>query len=116
MQEVSTSIEYKGKSYKLVFNLNTMEEIQEEYGSLTRWGDLTEGNDGREVDIKALKFGFKAMLNEGIDISNDEEGKNEPFLTSKFVGRMLTDIGFDRVTEEIKSVVVESTASDEKNE
>ena len=115
MKEVSTNIEYKGKSYKLVFNLNAMEEIQEEYGSLTRWGDLTEGNNG-EVDIKALKFGFKAMLNEGIDISNEEEGKNEPFLTSKAVGRMLTDIGFENVTEKIKDVVVESTASDEKNE
>lgn len=117
MKEISKVINYKGKDYKLVFNLNVMELIQEEYGTLNKWGDLTDGkgSKGGETDVKALIFGFTAMLNEGIDIDNDENGTNEPFLTPKKVGRMLSDIGFDKATEDMNSVVIESVKSDEKN-
>lgn len=114
MKEVSKTINYKGKDYKLVFNLNVMEVIQEEYKTINAWGELTDGKSG-EVDVKALKFGFAAMLNEGIDIDNDDNGTNEPFLTLKQVGRMLSEIGFDQVTEDMNEVVVESVKSDEKN-
>ena len=31
MRQVSKKITYKGKDYKLVFNLNVMEVIQDEY-------------------------------------------------------------------------------------
>jgi hypothetical protein len=114
MKEVSKIINYKGKDYKLVFNLNVMEVIQEEYKTINAWGELTDGKSG-EVDVKALKFGFAAMLNEGIDIDNDDNGTNEPFLTLKQVGRMLSEIGFNQVTEDMNEVVVESVKSDEKN-
>lgn len=114
MKEVSKIINYKGKDYKLVFNLNVMEVIQEEYKTINAWGELTDGKSG-EVDVKALKFGFAAMLNEGIDIDNDDNGTNEPFLTLKQVGRMLSEIGFTQVTEDMNEVVVESVKSDEKN-
>lgn len=114
MKEVSKIINYKGKDYKLVFNLNVMEVIQEEYKTINAWGELTDGKSG-EVDVKALKFGFAAMLNEGIDIDNDDNGTNEPFLTLKQVGRMLSEIGFTQVTEDMNEVVVESVKSEEKN-
>lgn len=114
MKEVSKIINYKGKDYKLVFNLNVMETIQEEYKTVNKWGELTDGKSG-EVDVKALKFGFAAMLNEGIDIDNEDNGTNEPFLTLKQVGRMLSEIGFNQVTEDMNEVVVESVKSDEKN-
>ena len=114
MKEVSKTINYKGKDYKLVFNLNVMEVIQEEYKTINAWGELTDGKSG-EVDVKALKFGFAAMLNEGIDIDNDDNGTNEPFLTLKQVGRMLSEIGFTLVTEDMNEVVVESVKSEEKN-
>lgn len=114
MKEVSKTINYKGKDYKLVFNLNVMEVIQEEYKTINAWGELTDGKSG-EVDVKALKFGFAAMLNEGIDIDNDDNGTNEPFLTLKQVGRMLSEIGFTQVTEDMNEVVVESVKSEEKN-
>lgn len=114
MKEVSKTINYKGKDYKLVFNLNVMEVIQEEYKTINAWGELTDGKSG-EVDVKALKFGFAAMLNEGIDIDNEDNGTNEPFLTLKQVGRMLSDIGLNQVTENMNEVVVESVQSDEKN-
>ena len=114
MKEVSKTINYKGRDYKIVFNLNVMEVIQEEYETVNKWGELTDGKGG-EVDVKALKFGFAAMLNEGIDIDNEDNGTNEPFLTLKQVGRMLSDIGANQVTEDMNEIVVESVKSDEKN-
>lgn len=114
MKEVSTIINYKERDYKLVFNLNVMEVIQDEYETIVKWGELTDGKSG-EVNVKALIFGFTAMLNEGIDIDNDENNTNNPFLTHKQVGRMLSDIGFDKATKDMNDLVVESTKSDEKN-
>lgn len=114
MKEVSKTINYKGKDYKLVFNLNVMEVIQSEYKTVNAWGELTDGKSG-EVDVKALKFGFAAMLNEGIDIDNEDNGTNTPFLTLKQVGRMLSDLGANQVTEDMNEVVIESVKSDEKN-
>jgi hypothetical protein len=116
MKEVSTAIEYKDKTYKMVFNLNVMEEIQEQYGSLQKWGELTDGKDGSgEPNVKALIFGLTTMLNEGIDIENDETGSNIQPLTKKQVGRILTDFGINKMNEDMNNLVIESTKSDEKN-
>jgi hypothetical protein len=56
------------------------------------------------------------MLNEGIDIENDEQGTDKPFLSLKKVGRIISEIGFDNATEALNETVIESTKSDEKNE
>lgn len=115
MQEISSKITYKDKDYTLVFNLNVMEKIQEEYKTLDNWGSLTDGKSG-ETNIKALIFGITEMINEGIEIDNDEKGKNEPLLTHKKVARMISEIGFKKITEDMNKLVIESTKSDEKNE
>lgn len=107
MKEVSKTINYRDKEYKLVFNLNVMEKIQDEYGTITKWGDLTDGSSG-EVNIKALVFGLTEMLNEGIEIDNDDNGTNEPLLSHKKVARMLSEIGVDKATNDINNVVIES--------
>ena len=112
MKDVNGKIQYKGKDYKMIFNLNVMETIQEEYGSIEKWGELT---GGEEPNIKAVIFGFSAMLNEGIDIDNEDNGTNEKPLSLKTVGRMLTEIGFQEATEKMKKTVVDSTKSEEKN-
>lgn len=115
MKEMKKAVEHNGKTYFLYFNLNVMEEIQSEYGTLEKWGSLTDGNGG-ECDVKALIFGFRAMLNEGIDIENERTGKNEPMLTSKQAGRLLTDIGLESMTDTMNALVIESSATgDEKN-
>lgn len=107
-------IEYKGQKYKLVFNLNVMEEIQEEYKTIDKWGQLTDGTKG-EPNAKAIIFGLTAMINEGIDIDNeDNEEKKEP-LTLKQVGRLLTEVGLQEATEKLNNTVIESTKSEEKN-
>lgn len=108
-------IEYKGKSYKLMFDLNVMESIQDEYGSIEAWGKLTEPEDGGEPNIKALVFGVTEMINEGIDIDNDENGTDEKPLSHKQVARILTEVGLESVADKMQKSVIDSTADDSKN-
>ena len=115
MKEMRNEIEYNGKKYNLVFNLNVMEAIQDEYGTLDKWGELTDGKSG-EPNVKAVKFGFLQMLNEGIDIDNENNGTDTKPLTDKQVGRLLTEIGLANVTKQMNETVIESTKSDEKKE
>lgn len=114
MKDYVNEITYKGNKYNLVFNLNVMETIQEEYGTIEKWGELTDGASG-EPNAKAIIFGFREMLNEGIDIDNEENGTDKPFFTLKQTGRIVSDLGFDNATEKLNETVVESTKSDEKN-
>ena len=115
MKDKAGKVTYKEKEYKVVFNLNVMEAIQEEYGTLDKWTELTTGTS-QEVNIKALKFGFTQMLNEGLSIDAEETGEEYKPLTSAFVGRMLTDIGLEEMTRTLQETVVESTKTDdEKN-
>lgn len=114
MKDICSEIEYKGKKYKLVFNLNVMELIQEKYGTLDKWGNLSDGISG-EPDIKAVKYGFMEMINEGIDIDNEENGTDIKPLNLKQVGRMLTEIGLENIASKISDTVIESTKSAEKN-
>lgn len=116
MKDIKGTIEYKNREYGLVFNLNVMEEIQEKYGTFEKWGELTQGVTTGEADIKALKFGFALMLNEAIDIENEENGTDKPFITLKQVGRMITEIGLEAATQNLMKTVTESTQSTEKNE
>ena len=108
-----TAITYKGKTYPLVFNLNVMEEIQREYGTVDKWGKLIESEE--EPDAKAIKYGFTAMLNEGIDIQNEGSDEKLPFFTEKQVGRIITEIGLKETANALRTEVVQSTKSDEKN-
>ena len=103
--------EYKGKEIKLVFNLNVMQKIQEEYKTVDAWTKLTDGESG-EVDIKALIFGLTAMINEAIDIDNDENGTNEPFFSPKQVGRIITDVGLAKATKALNQTVIDATKDD----
>lgn len=114
----NVTLKWKGVSYNLVFNLNVMEEIQEEYGSISEWGDLTDNE--KEPNAKAVIFGLTAMLNEGIDIDNEDNEGVEGYvpkkpLTRKQVGRLLTDVGMEEATQRLNDTVINSVASDEKN-
>ena len=114
MKEINGKISYKGKEYLLPFNLNVMEEIQEKYGTIQKWADMTDGAEG-EPNAKAVKFGFWVMLNEGIDITNEENGTNEEHFTLSQVGRLITEVGLMNATQTLNDTVIESTKSDEKN-
>lgn len=104
---------YKGKDYELAFNLNVMEEIQDVYGTVEAWGELVESD--AEPKAKDIKFGFTAMLNEGIDIYNEDHDDKREFLTDKQVGRIISEVGLEEVAKMLNKTVVDSTKSDEKN-
>lgn len=114
MNDINGKLQVNGKEYMVVFNLNVMETIQEEYGTISRWGEITDGSEG-EPNAKAVLFGLTAMINEGIDISNEEHGTNDPFLTQKQVGRLLTQYGFANATKLMNDTVIASSQSAEKN-
>jgi hypothetical protein len=116
MNDVNGKIQYKDKEYTIVFNLNVMEAIQAEYGSLEEWGNLTDGTESGEPDAKAVIFGFTEMINEGIDMANEEDGTDIKPMTRKQVGRMITEVGLIEATATMNQTVVESTKGEEKNE
>lgn len=115
MKDINGKLQYKGKEYRLVFNLNVMETIQEEYGTIASWGEITGGSDN-EPNAKAVLFGLREMINEGIEINNEETGSNDPPMTHKQVGRMLTEIGLMEAMQTLRDTVTNSTKSEEKNE
>lgn len=114
MDDYKFDLKIKDKTYELYFNLNVMKEIQQEYGLIKKWGELTDATKG-EVDIGALIFGFTAMINEGIEIHNEKTGEKQLPLTVKQVGRLITEIGLDEASETISAAVIEATKSNEKN-
>lgn len=114
MKNAVQTIEYRDKTYKLAFDLNVMEAIQDEFGSIEAWGKLVEPEEG-EPNIKALVFGATQMINEGIDINNDENGTDEKPLTHRKVARILTEVGLESVTDKVQKSVIESTEDDSKN-
>ena len=116
MIDTNGEIEYKGKKYSLVFDLNVMQEIQEEYGTLEKWFELTD-KEGEEPNIKAIIFGFTKMINEGIEIDDEDLSINEkrkPF-TLKQMGRVLDEVGLNKAIDELNNTVIESTKSTQKN-
>lgn len=114
MKDINGKIQFNGKEYKVVFNLNVMEAIQAEYGTIENWGSLTDGSQ-HEPDAKAVIFGFREMINEGIDITNEEEGTNIPPMTAKQVGRLITSVGLREATAVLNDTVIASSQSAEKN-
>lgn len=109
-------IEYKGQEYKIVFNINVIESLQREYGTFDKWTKLVQPDKkDKETDIKALIFAFKEALNEGIDISNEDNGTDIKPLTEKQVGRIITEVGIDNANKKLQEVVIESTKNEEKN-
>lgn len=103
----------KDTEYPLAFTMNVLERIQDKYGSYEKWGDMTDGKE-QEVNIGALKFGITEMINEGIDIENEDLENKREFLTSKQVGRIITELGMSKMTSRVQEVVIESTKQDEK--
>ena len=114
IKDYKFNLEIDNKEYGLMFNLNVMQEIQEEYKTLEKWGELTDGKSG-EVNVKALIFGLTCMMNEAIEIKNDEEGLNDPLLTQKQVGRLITKAGIEKSANKLNEAIVESIKSDVKN-
>ena len=116
MRDYKLDFEVEGKKYSLIFNLNVMQAIQEEYGTVQEWGKLTDKNNG-EINAKALIYGLMVMINEGIEINNDDNNLSDPLLTEKQVGRLISKMGIKEAASKLNTAVVEGTKSDTpKNE
>lgn len=113
MKDIKSRIVTSKATYPLVFNLNVMEEIQEKFGSLDKWGDLTDGKDG-EPSLKAIKYGVMLMINEGIDIENEELETKMPFVNEKQVGRIITEIGLAKISELMQDTTTKSVNTGEE--
>lgn len=122
MKDIMDKLEYKGKEYKLIFNFNVLEDIQEEYGTLEQALAEAYGKKTGEPSAKALAFIVTAMINEGIDIDNEEKGTEESFVSTRTANRMLTDFiqknGVDNVIGVIDDLMGRSLqgGEDSKNE
>lgn len=113
MIEIIKHISYKGKDYPLTFNFNVIEKIQDKYGSYEKWGEMTDGKE-QEINIGALKFGVLEMINEGIDIENENKEDKMEFVSLKQVGRIITEIGIQKMADRVQETVIESAK--DKNE
>lgn len=111
MQEKIKHITVNEIEYPLVFNLNVMEKIQDRYETIEKWGELTDGKE-QEVNIKALKYGILEMINEGIDIENENVETKRTFITDKQVGRIITELGIEKIAKDVQETVIESTKDD----
>ena len=115
MKDFYTELELNGKKHLLCFDLNVMEAIQAEYCTIDKWSELTSGENG-EADAKAIIFGFREMLNEGIEISNEQNGSDEKPLTHKQVGRMITQLGLENVGSKLGEAICLANKDESKNE
>lgn len=111
MKDYKVTFTIEDKEYSAIFNLNVMEQIQEEYGTIQKWGALTDAKGG-EPNAKAIIYGFWCMLNEAIDIENDETGENKPLLTIKQVGRIISRAGIQNSAQTLNNAVVQATKED----
>lgn len=122
MKDIMDTLTYKGKEYKLIFNLNVLESIQDEYGTLTKWIEKAYGKNTGEPSAKALAFCIAAMVNEGIDIENEESDTHKDPITAKQANRMLSEFmkehGVEKVVEKIDKLMGDSLQGSEssKNE
>lgn len=115
MQDTIKHFKCNEFEYPLVFNMNVIELIQNKYGSYEKWGEMTDGKE-QEVNIGALKFGITEMINEGIDIENEGKEPKREFLTEKQVGRIITELGLQKITKKVQDTVIESTKNENEEE
>ena len=111
MKDKVAYIKTAKRVYPICFNLNVLEDIQEEFGSLSAWGDAVENKEKDSMNIKVLKKGLMLMINEAIDMENENLPSEErkELVNEKQVGRIISEIGFEETTKIIMSISTEST-------
>lgn len=109
-------LETKNEKYPYIYSLNVMSVIQNEYGSLAKWGNLVEPKDGSEANLQALIDFFTEAINDGIDLENEKTKNNRPFVTKRQTGRILAEVGFEKVTTSLKNAVVSNNSEETQNQ
>ena len=117
MLDIVKHIHVGDKEYPMAFTLNVMEAIQEKYGSMDKWSETLEPDDG-EPSFADIKWIFTELFNEGIDIENEDKGTDRAFLTPKKVGRIISAMGMGTMQGELLGIMNASVGAGEetKNE
>lgn len=77
-----------GVTYDLVFNLNVMEEVFDQYESFEALNrDLLSRKD--KVSIKAMKVALKALIDDAVSCHNETQTEQLSYLTTEQIGRLL---------------------------
>lgn len=113
MKDIKSYIETEKAKYPVVFNLNVMEDFQEKFGSMQAWSDLIDGKNG-EPSIKTLKYGLMVMINEAIDMQNEENDEKMAFVNEKQVGRIISQVGIDKIGGVIRDTTIKSVDTGEQ--
>lgn len=108
-----TYLETDSEKFPLAFTLNVMEALQDEYGTLSEWSELIRNQ--KEPNIKALKFFITEAINKGIDIENEKSDEKRASISSAKAGRIITEIGFQKVAKTINKMVSESVKAKENS-
>ena len=105
-----------GEKFPFIYSLNVMSAIQKKYGSIDNWANKVEPKGGkREPNIDALLFFFTEAINEGIDIENEKAQEKRPFVDSKKVGRIISEIGLKEAGKKLKGAVIDSSGNNTNN-
>lgn len=124
MKDISDTLTYKGKEYKLVFDFNVMEDLQDKYGTFNKWIEEAYGKETGEPSVKALAFAIASMVNNGIEIENEDRKPEEALkpISTRQANRMLTELaregGLDNIIKGIDGLMSKSLQGGEnsKNE
>ncbi len=105
----------KDRSYPICMNINVVEDIQNKYGSIPKWGEVVANKDSDVINIKDLKIGVLLMINEAIDIENSKKAPEErvPFVNERELGRILTEVGLDNAKNIIFDLAKESNSTED---
>lgn len=103
------------KSYPLAFSFNVMEQVQDTYGTMDAWTKTLQAEQGKEIKMKDLIWTFQQFVNEGIEIENEEKNINNPLLSHKQIGRLITNADMKELVSVMKDMTIKSVKSDDPN-
>lgn len=75
-----------GIEYKLLFNLNVVEEVLEQYKNIGAFTKALMGGNS----AKAVKIALKALIDEAVDTHNEANADKMKKLSAAQIGRMLS--------------------------
>lgn len=111
IQLLKDAKEIKGRR----FELSKPEDVYEAIQTMLKAKNIPEPEEP-EIDLGVLIESFTEMINEGIDYENYLNGTNEPHITEKICGYILTDFGIQEAAGTLRSVITNSLGGADENE
>jgi hypothetical protein len=106
-------IEHEGIKYPLIIDLNAMEDFQKSFFAETG-KSITESESFENFGLTAGILQFQAALNEGIDYENQKKGTNRKPVSKREAGRIMSEIGMEKVSSVISELTKEFNVKNAK--